>query len=1064
MAALSVSASWRPTLATDFTVPALGGVEYANFAQDFSNSSNPNTSTSSRAWWYGVYDIKQSDDVNNNRFAVNDGSFNLYLDNGTKLAGSPVTNPPYDNVWNSAFRPGLNRNDDTDNWLGETHWRPSIDSLGDYDRWATARWTNTTGNAITFDVAGQWNLRNVDSANDGVIFRVYKQTAAGTLSQLYSRGVSQTETGNNVLTGQQLLNNVTLAANDRLFFTVNPKNEASGGDVVRIQGLTLGTPETPGGTVRTQHVVNASPMTINEGDIATIFASATVSADTPNLAPVWRGTGATVGFASGSSDAQSIDARNQVTAGSTLDLTHNSFRYLQDSSNQAGGSFTMSASGGLEWHLPGQTAAGTSGTEVVAGSRPVMVLNVAPKITQTQIVVIDEGQSASAVVGTQDRGVLDPLNVSVAGQSAQYSGSLPGSPVSQVVNPTGTFSADRANATFGLGLYEDNVTRNYTVNVTDDDGAADTRSVQLVVRNVAPVNTLKSIPGTNQNAHVVAENSDTTVRLVGTDAGRLDTLQLYVNGQAASPGYRIADTNQHEAYAFIDGRDIADEGSQTTDYTYQLQWRDDDGAFSAPISHQVNVRNTKPTMQAIALRGQQVTSPAASALSYQWQNEILTAGSGTTSFDGFQTAVAYTVDGGYSSELLDPSTPTPGIEGTTSASGTLVIDEGGLVQLSSARAWEWGNDAVTFSADITRTSGTILPNLNGVPGLNDLPEGTLSIGVSQADRFNHRRDLDLQNAIASGGGGGYGSGGSTPGHTPGYISLGIGADDSTYQLRFYATDEDRAKSRNEIVYDVTVRNVAPTLHTVDTPQNIFGDNPYTTQIGEGDSLIVSQLTASDPGRDTLKFFVGVSEVDGVEPTQFDPFDANGTSGVRDFTGAIDLGKFDQQSFGQGLNSRTVYVWSYAMDDDEAVSAFTVKPVQVNNLLPQIDELTRPNNAINVLQIANFNAAGSDGDGDLSAYWSWDWFLATAPGDLLDPNLAFNYSTGEWLGAGQFAYLSGESTSFSYSALGTYEAVLRLGDGDGGFAYRYFDVVVVPEPTAIATAFVAAATLLRRRRR
>lgn len=221
------------------------------------------------------------------------------------------------------------------------------------------------------------------------------------------------------------------------------------------------------------------------------------------------------------------------------------------------------------------------------------------------------------------------------------------------------------------------------------------------------------------------------------------------------------------------------------------------------------------------------------------------------------------------------------------------------------------------------------------------------------------------------------------------VQIGPFPDDGSYTQTAQVKDSDGVASQT-VTRTVNVQNVAPTLDL----------NLSSAIINEGESAI-AELSATDPGADTVSFFLNDEHI-GTDSR---------TSGNR----------LVKKNLGVFADEGTFTYTGKAEDDDGGISNILTKTLTVKNLDPTITSLTED---FTIRTNTKFNFAATATDPGIKDILTFDWDLD---------------------GDGLFDDLTGSSGEWSFSSPGLYAMNLRVSDGDGGFAYGSVEVEAVPEP-------------------
>lgn len=241
-------------------------------------------------------------------------------------------------------------------------------------------------------------------------------------------------------------------------------------------------------------------------------------------------------------------------------------------------------------------------------------------------------------------------------------------------------------------------------------------------------------------------------------------------------------------------------------------------------------------------------------------------------------------------------------------------------------------------------------------------------------------------------------------------NLGTFNDDTVVTYTAVARDKDNAYS-NTVTRTVTVRNVPPTLTAFNLSSETIDQGQYAS----------GNLSATDPGADPITFLINGNSV-GTDPS---------TSGTR--SQSTNLGLFKKPG--------TYTFKAQAKDDDGGFSNIVEKTLTVKNLPPTITSLIAPL-IVQSGHLFDFAATATDPGDDILTY-GWDFG-----------------------NSGLFKDFTGSSGQWSFDRDGIYKVGLRVSDGYGGFAYRYFQIESVPEPSStlgmLALGALGVGSLLKRR--
>ena len=538
---------------------------------------------------------------------------------------------------------------------------------------------------------------------------------------------------------------------------------------------------------------------------------------------------------------------------------------------------------------------------------------------------------------------------------------------------------------------------NYTValTVTDDDGAATTSTLSVVVNNVAPV--ITEIIGDTE----VSEGEEINYLAIASDGGD-DTLTYT---------WDFGDGSES-----IEGENVTHTFTDNGNYTITLTVTDDDGAATSSTLD-VTVNNVAPIITEITgdtevNEGQEVTYSAIAGddgddtLNYSWN-----FGDGSEVVEGIDVTHTFTDNGNYTVTLTvsddDGAVTTKTKEIIVSNLApviTEIIGETSVLEGEeisySAIASDSGNDTLTYSwdfgdgseiqegADVTHTfanngnytialtvtddDGAATTSTIDVTVNNVAPTITEILGNTEVNEGEEA----TYSAIASDAGNdtltyswNFGDGSeSVEGESVSHVFT----DNGEYTITLTVTDSDGAATSSTI--DVTVNNLAPVI------TEIVGD----TNINEGQEVSYSAI-ASEPGNDTLTYSWDFG--DGVT--------AIGESVTHTFT--------DNGSYTITLSVR----------DDDGATATQTLDVLVSNVAPIIDEIIGSTN-VNEGQEVTYSA------------------IASEPGN---DTLTYNWDFGDGVTA------IGENVTHTFSDDGNYTVTLTVTDDDGATATSTLDVVV-----------------------
>jgi hypothetical protein len=371
-------------------------------------------------------------------------------------------------------------------------------------------------------------------------------------------------------------------------------------------------------------------------------------------------------------------------------------------------------------------------------------------------------------------------------------------------------------------------------------------------------------------------------------------------------------------------------------------------------------------------------------------------------------SVSYDFDGGqYVSGLHDDQIVIPHVPGIfTSGSTTIRFFDNGnympkatgsVVEHNSSHVATSGSPSDEIVVQVSNVAPTVVSaTLNGKSGNVTINEGqsvTAQMRATDpgADLIAFRIN-DINAGIGS----------SAPGSTRVSASVPLPYfDDGTYSVSFVANDGDGGVTNTSRT--VNVQNVAPTLNSA----RLNGVNGNIT-VDEGQT-VAAYMAVTDPGADPIAFSINGSNA--------------GTGGST--PGSMRTTSQNLVYLDEGLFSVI-----FQANDGDGGAVSTSRNVTVRNLAPILDFIS-PDLAVLVGELFNFSASAHDrGIHDLLSY-AWDLDNDSLYDDYFSPNGAY-----------------------SFSSPGSYRLGLRVGDGDGGFAFGSFDVDVVAASTAAAPEFTS----------
>ncbi|AFZ38163.1 outer membrane adhesin like protein (plasmid) [Stanieria cyanosphaera PCC 7437] len=543
-------------------------------------------------------------------------------------------------------------------------------------------------------------------------------------------------------------------------------------------------------------------------------------------------------------------------------------------------------------------------------------------------------------------------------------------------------------------IFADNGNYTVTLTVTDDDGAATSQTINVVVNNVTPV--ITSLTGDTE----ILEGEVAEYNAIASDNGN-DTL--------------IYTWNFGDGSDTVEGQNVTHVFTDNGNYTVTLTVIDDDGAATSS-SLDVTVNNVIPAITSLTgdtniNEGDEASFSAIASddgedeLTYSWN-----FGDGTDVVEGENVTHVFTDNGNYTVTLTVTDDDGAATSSTldvvvnnvmptiTSITGDTNINEG-EIRNYQAIASDLGDDTLTYTWNFGDGSDTV-EGQNVTHVFADNGNYTVTLTVTDDDGASTSQTLDVvvnnvtpvitsltgdteinegeigeYNAIATDRGSDeltyswdFGDGtdiieGSNVTH--------VFADNGNYTVTLTVTDDDGASTSQTL--DVVVNNVTPVI------TSLTGD----TNLNEGEagsysatSEAVAFGTASDPGNDTLTytwdFGDGSDTVEGESVTHI--FADNGN-----------------------------YTVTLTVTDDDGASTSSTLDVVVNNVTPVITSLTGNTN-INEGKIGSYQAIAIDNGTDELTY-TWNF------GDGSDT-------------------LEGESVTHIFADNGNYTVTLTVTDDDG----------------------------------
>lgn len=295
-------------------------------------------------------------------------------------------------------------------------------------------------------------------------------------------------------------------------------------------------------------------------------------------------------------------------------------------------------------------------------------------------------------------------------------------------------------------------------------------------------------------------------------------------------------------------------------------------------------------------------------------------------------------------------------------------------------------------------------------------------------------NVSAPGSVQGGSSPGAGGGSATQGFTTGPLTY---TQNGTYNVSYnqslswhwqenasYGTGNPSGDSSGAVadLRTLTVLNVAPTATSL-----VLSN----TTINEGQS-IAAQVSATDPGADTVNFFVNGNGAG---------LDGNTTPGSTRTSNLVGLGPYYQT----GPSPQVYAVTGQAQDSDGALSNLLTQSLTVLNLPPVIASI-------------NFNSFVQGPSGATVS------FIGSASDPGLD-TLSFAWDLDN---DGLFDNDSSNPTSPLYYTPGHYKVNLLVSDGDGGTATQSFEFDIIPEPASVVMmglgGLLAAAMFRRRKNR
>ena len=401
----------------------------------------------------------------------------------------------------------------------------------------------------------------------------------------------------------------------------------------------------------------------------------------------------------------------------------------------------------------------------------IVVNNIAPAIASIAGATnINEGETVTYTASVSDPGD-DELT---------YNWTVNGEPISNESDPETIDYTFTNNGNYNLNL-----------TVTDDDGAATTSELEILVNNVAPtINITSSITGNEGEAIAF----DPTI----SDPGN-DTLTVTLDFGDSSEPITVSSEELPVTHTYTDNGN----------YTATLTVTDNDSATTNQTID-VTINNTAPVIT--TLTGDTEINEGESATF----NAIGEAGTAVISSDGGNDTLTYTWDFGDGT----PQETGNGEQGTVTHE---YLDNGDYTVTLTVADEE--GDSVSSTLDVTVNN--LAPTIAEITGETNISEGTeITYSAIASDPGDDTLTYTWD----------FGDGSTASGQDVTHTF----ADNGNYTITLTVSDDDNASSTQTI--NVTVNNVAPTI------DEIIGD----TEVNEGQEVTYSAI-ASDSGNDTLTY-------------------------------------------------------------------------------------------------------------------------------------------------------------------------------------------------------------------
>jgi hypothetical protein len=550
---------------------------------------------------------------------------------------------------------------------------------------------------------------------------------------------------------------------------------------------------------------------------------------------------------------------------------------------------------------------GASGTDSES-VQIVAVANVSPTVTAAADQAAYEGAAQSFDLGSFiDPGPDSPWAVDVDwGDGSAHT----------------TFDADSAGALSGRShTYADGpATRTVTVEVTDENGGADSETFQVVVANVAPKVILSAA-----NDRSVDEGSTSTYAYTISDPGQ-DTVQS-VSTSCGDNGSKVDDSDTHTdttgsfTCSFPDGPASSTVSARATD---------SDGAQGAADTQSVSVDNVAPKVTLSAANDLSVAEGSAHTYSY------------SISDPGQDTVAAVdTPCGGNGTKA--------GAESHSNAGGLFECHfaDGQASSTVSARATD--SDADQGAADTQSISvANVAPKVT-LSAANDL-----SVAEGSAHTYSYSISDPGQDTVdavdTSCGDDGVKVGSEANSNSSGSFECRFPDGPSSSTVSASATDSDGATGASDS-QDVTVANVAPTVHLAGAGS-----------VDEG-STHTYTFTVGDPGDDGFDPASGYPDCDVASSD-------NGTLEAGSYAVTASGGSF-KCSFPDGPSTAKVAMKVVDSDGASGTDSESVQVVDVANAAPT---LTAPagqdadEGASTDVSLGSFSDPGPDAPWSVDVDW------------------------------------------------------------------------------------------------